>query len=420
VSRRALLEEIFRAALESVDGERAVARALPEPRREARPVFLAGAGKAVCAMARGAAGFLGDRLRGGLLVTKDGHGLAVPGCEVLEASHPLPDARGVATAERTFDAVRSLDPEAELWVLISGGASALWTAPVPGVALSEKREVTDRLLRAGAGIEDLNAVRKHLSRIKGGGLARAAGERAILTLLLSDVEGDRLDVIGSGPTAPDPSTFADALEVLERFPIEVPGSVRRHLTDGAAGRCAETPDAGDPLFARVEYRVVATLEDALHAAARAAETRGLRASGLGRVLVGEARDCAKRIAKLARSRTARGAHVIVGGGEATVTVRGSGRGGRAQEAALAFALEIEGESGIVALFAGTDGTDGPTDAAGAVVDGSTVARARAAGLDPRTHLDRNDSHPLLEATGDLLVTGPGRTNVTDLVLVAVG
>ena len=420
MSQRALLEQLFRAALEAVDGETAVARALSSRSAGDRPVFAVGAGKAACAMAQGAAAALGSRLRGGLVVTRDGYGFDVAGFEVLEASHPLPDDRGVAAADRTLEWIRSLDPDADLLVLLSGGASALWTAPVAGVALEHKRDLTDRLLRAGAPIQDLNAVRKHLSRIKGGGLACAAGARSVLTLALSDVAGDRLDVIGSGPTAPDPSTYADALNVLERFKVEAPESVRSHLIAGTAGRRPETPGPGDPLFARVEHRIVATLEDAVRAALDEAAARGLQTRPLGRVLEGEARICARRLAEQARSGAAGSLKLLAGGGEPTVTVRGPGRGGRAQEAALAFALAIEGESRIAALFAGTDGSDGPTDAAGAVVDGSTVARARAAGLDPRTHLDRNDSHALLEATGDLLVTGPTRTNVTDLVLIALG
>jgi hydroxypyruvate reductase len=420
VSRRALLEQLFRAALDAVDGERAVARALSADAADDRPLFAVGAGKAACAMAQGAVSALRERLGGGLVVTRDGYGFEVARFEVLEAAHPLPDARGAAAAERTLERLRTLDPAADLLVLLSGGASALWTAPVAGVALAEKRELTDRLLRAGAPIEALNAVRKHLSRIKGGGLARAAGGRRVLTLALSDVAGDRLDVIGSGPTAPDPSTYADALDALERFRVEVPASIRHHLTAGAAGRHPETPGPGDPLFERVEHRIVAALGDAIQGAADAAAARGLGASVLGRVLEGEARDCAERLAKRARSHTGGNLQLLVGGGEPTVTVRGAGRGGRAQELALAFALAIEGASGIAALFAGTDGSDGPTDAAGAIVDGSSVARARAAGLDPRAHLDRNDSHPLLAATGDLLVTGPSRTNVTDLALIALG
>jgi hydroxypyruvate reductase len=420
VSQRALLEQLFRAALKAVDGEAAVSLALSSCGAGDRPVFAVGAGKAACAMAQGAATALGSRLRAGLVVTREGYGFDVAGFEVLEASHPLPDARGAAAADRTLEWVRSLDLGADLLVLLSGGASALWTAPVAGVSLEHKRDLTDLLLRAGAPIQDLNALRKHLSRIKGGGLARAAGARSVLTLALSDVEGDRLDVIGSGPTSPDPSTYADALNVLDRFRVEAPESVRSHLIAGSSGRHPETPGPGDPLFAHVEHRIVATLQDALRGALDEAAARGLQTEPLGRVLDGEARDCARRLAKQARSGAAGNLKLLAGGGEPTVTVRGPGRGGRAQEAALAFALAIEGESRIAALFAGTDGSDGPTEAAGAVVDGSTVARARAAGLDPRTHLERNDSHALLEATGDLLVTGPTRTNVTDLVLIALG
>jgi glycerate-2-kinase len=417
LSRRALLESLFRTGVAAVEGGSATARALAPGDCT---LHLLAAGKAACAMARGAVGVLGDRLAGGLAVTKDGHGTPVAGIEVIEASHPLPDARSVAAAERALETAAALDREVELLVLISGGASALWTAPVEGVSLDSKRALTDQLLRAGAGIEDLNAVRKHLSRIKGGGLARAARSRRIRTLALSDVRGDRLDVIGSGPTAPDPTTYADALRVLDRFAVTAPADVRAHLAAGARGERPETPKPGDPGFERVEHHIVGSLAVALDAVEAAAIERGLRVVRLPEDLYGEARDCGRRLAERARSEPGSGPVLLLAGGEPTVTVRGPGRGGRAQEAALALALAIEGEPDVAALVCGSDGTDGPTDAAGACVDGESVRRARAAGLDAQLHLERNDAYPLLQASGDLIFTGPTDSNVTDLALVAVG
>lgn len=418
---RSELCEIFRAALDAVHGGRAVERALrgesPRP-----PVFVLGAGKAACAMASGVCDVLGERVREGLVVGADGALESVPGIEVRAAGHPLPDARGVAAAEAALAFARRTPSDATLLVLISGGASALWPAPVSGVTLDAKRSLTDLLLRSGVPIRDLNAVRKHLSRIKGGGLARVCGAGRVLTLLVSDVSGDAVDAIGSGPTAPDPTRYADAERVLrDAVGLDaVPRAVREHISAGVAGRVPETPKPGNRCFDAVEHRVVATLADALAAAASAGSARGLAVHALGEALRGEARELAPGLGAQARELRSAPPALLVAGGEPVVHVRGAGRGGRAQELALAFALEIDGEEGLSALFAGTDGSDGPTDAAGAVVDGTTAARARALGLEPRDHLDRNDAYPLLRATGDLLLTGPTHTNVTDLALIRAG
>jgi glycerate-2-kinase len=421
VNDRRDLVGVYRAALEAVRGDRAVERSLTAETPGPGPFYVLGAGKAACAMARGARAALGDRIVGGLVVTKHGHGSPVDSIEVREAGHPVPDASSLAAANEALARAASLPPDVTLLVLISGGASALWTAPVHGVTLEDIRTLTELLLRSGADIQASNAVRKHLSRIKGGVLARVATAPRVLTLAISDVEGDRLDVIGSGPTTPDPTTYGDALEALRSCGVlaAAPQAVREHLERGAAGGAPETPKPGDLLFERTEHRVIASLGTALRAAEAAADRRGLRARGLGACLYGPAHDEAHRLAQLARRARAEGIDLLIAGGEPIVRVTGDGRGGRAQELALAFALEVDGGEGVTALFAGTDGSDGPTDAAGALVDQGTIARARALRLDARSYLVRNDSYGFFRVTGELLVTGPTGTNVADLALVCV-
>jgi glycerate 2-kinase len=422
VSDRETLVGIFRAALDRVHAGRAVERWLRGNVQAAGPWTVLGAGKASSAMAAAARAVLGTAIRGGVVVTKDGHGSPVEGIDVIEAAHPVPDARSVSAAERALSRSAALGPEERLLVLLSGGASALWSAPVEGLSLEEKQRMTDVMLRAGADIVALNAVRKHVSRIKGGGLLRESRAREVLTLAVSDVEGDPPETIGSGPSAPDPTRFADALRVLEDLSIRerVPVRVVDHLEAGAAGRYPETPGQDDPRFARARYEIVACLDDALTAAVEAGQSRGLRVQRLEQPLRGEARYCARELAGQLRRASEQGVQLLVVGGEPTVTVLGAGVGGRAQELALAFALELRDSPGVTALFAGTDGSDGPTDAAGAIVDAGTLARAAEAGLDARDVLRRNDSHTLLRATGDLLITGPTQTNVTDLGLIHLG
>ncbi len=420
MSERETLLGIYRAALEAVRGSTVVERSLrAEPLPEG-PVTVLGVGKAACAMAEGATAALGSRIRGGLVVTKEGHGRPVSGLEVREAAHPVPDARSVRAASEALEIAEGLGSDDLLLVLISGGASSLWTSPVEGVGLEDKQSVTELLLRAGVDIAGLNAVRKHLSRIKGGRLAVRACPARVITLAVSDVRGDRIDTIGSGPTATDPSTFFEALSVLRGASLvdAAPKAVRLYFEEGAAGERPETPKPGDPVFGRVQHRTVATLDDALRTAAREAERRGLRVWSRGACLYGEAREEGEGLARLVPSAREGGVDLLVAGGEPIVRVRGSGRGGRAQECALAFALAVPGEP-VAALFAGTDGTDGPTDAAGALVDGETFSRARRRGLVPHAHLDNNDAYPLLEATGDLIRTGPTDTNVNDLALVRI-
>ncbi len=420
MSERELLVRVHTAALAAVHAGKAVQDALAASDPPGRFRVL-GAGKASCAMARGALAALGSRIAGGWVVTKDGYGFPVPPIEVLEASHPIPDERSVDAADRALRCAQTLGDSETLLALISGGASSLWCAPVAGVRLSDKQAVTRALLEAGAEISEINTVRKHLSRIKGGGLLAAEGPAAVLTLAVSDVAGDVPDQIGSGPTVPDPTTFAEALSVLRNRGVaaSVPPAVRRHLERGVAGDLPETPKPGSGRNEGSEFRVVACLEDALEAARSEAELQGQRVRLLGPILYGEARALARSLSDRARQLRDEGGGFLIAGGEPTVRVRGSGRGGRCQELALAFALELAGEGGITALFAGTDGSDGPTDAAGAFADAGTLERAGARGVDPSAHLERNDSHPLLQATEDLYLTGPTQTNVTDLALIHI-
>jgi glycerate-2-kinase len=389
-------------------------------------VWIVGAGKAAAGMARGALEVLGGRVAGGVVtVPAGGPAPRLPGLEVWAAAHPVPDTHGLAAATAALATARAAGEDDLVLCLLSGGASALWAAPPAGVSLGDLRDATERLLRSGAPIAETNAVRKHLSRIAGGWLARAAAPARLVTLALSDVVGSAPDAIGSGPTVPDPTTFRDALEVLLRREVEVPPAVRAHLQRGDAGEAPETPKPGDPAFARASYRVVASNRDALAAAAEEAERLGYRTTVVGDDMQGEAREVGAEVAALAwgahaEGESARAPAAFLLGGETTVTVRGRGRGGRSQELALAAALEIEGEPGLLVAAVGTDGRDGPTDAAGAMVDGETVARGRAAGLEARDALERNDAHTFLRASGDLVVTGPTGTNVNDLVLVLVG
>jgi hydroxypyruvate reductase len=380
-------------------------------------VVVVGCGKASAAMAAALEEVLGDRVAGGLVVVKDGYGAPTRSIEIVEAGHPVPDARGEAAARAILERVTGLARDDAVFVLVSGGGSALTPAPAPPVTLDEKRAVTRLLLGAGATINELNAVRKHLSRVKGGQLARAAAPARVVTLLLSDVIGDPLDVIASGPTAPDSSTFGEAVAVLRRRGVweAVPPSVRTRLEAGRDGAIEETPKPGDPIFARVRHHVIGNNTLVTDAAVARAAALGYRPTLLTRALEGEARVVAGEL--LARARASTAPACLVAGGETTVTVRGTGRGGRCQELALAAALAIEGDRDTVVLAAGTDGTDGPTDAAGGLVDGGTAARIRAAGMDPASALDANDSHAALGASGDLLVSGPTRTNLLDVYIV---
>jgi hydroxypyruvate reductase len=382
-----------------------------------RRVLVLGAGKAGASMARAVESILGERVSEGFVVVKDGYRLPTACIEIAEAGHPVPDGRGLAASARLLALAESAGADDLVIVLVSGGGSALTPAPVPPITLEEKQALTRLLLAAGATINELNAVRKHVSRFKGGLLARAATPASILTLVLSDVIGDPLDVIASGPTAPDPSTYADALAILERRGVldRAPRSIVDHLRAGVAGAAPETPKPGDPIFARVTSLVIGNNALVVDAAAVEAARLGYRPHVLTRSLQGEAREVAGDL--LARARALPGPAALIAGGETTVTVRGSGRGGRCQEFALAAALGLRADDPLVVLAAGTDGTDGPTDAAGGLVDAATVARARAAGVQAERALADNDALAFLTAAGAVVVTGPTNTNLLDLYLI---
>jgi hydroxypyruvate reductase len=419
---------IWRAALTAGDVAPLISRVV---RREGphvfigdRPcpprVFVFGCGKASGAMARTVESVLDTRIADGLVVVKDGYTVPTRRVRVAEAGHPVPDARGEAAALEIVDRVRAAGADDLVLFLVSGGGSARTPAPAPPVTLAEKQETTRLLLAAGATINELNAVRKHLSLLKGGQFARTAAPAHVVSLILSDVVGDPLDVIASGPTAPDRSTFAEALAVLERKGVSarVPSAVRERLAAGAAGRIEETPKPGDHLFDRVNNVVIGNNALVVDAAAAEARRLGYRAELLTRSLQGEARDVARDL--VARARALPPGTCLIAGGETTVTVTGKGRGGRCQEFALAAALELRPEDELVVLAAGTDGTDGPTDAAGAIADHETVARGERGGRSARAALDDNDAYKFLSTAGALVMSGPTNTNLLDVYLLLHG
>jgi hydroxypyruvate reductase len=415
---------IFRAALGAANPAAAVARYMAKRNYDRfRNIYVIGAGKAGAPMAQAAERALGPRLTAGLINVKDGHVAKLRRIQLNECGHPVPDARGVAGAERIAQIAAAAGPKDLVLCLISGGGSALLPLPADGIALEEKQTTTRLLLACGATIHEINAVRKHISRIKGGQLARLAAPARVEALLLSDVIGDNLDVIGSGPTAPDASTFAMVGAILDRYAIRrrVPAAVRERIEAGERGELAETPKPGDPLFARVRNVVVGGNRLALDAARRKARELGYRTLILSSAIEGETREIARMHAAIASEivrtgRPVRAPACIITGGETTVTIKGDGLGGRNQEFALAAALDIAGLERVVVFSAGTDGTDGPTDAAGAIADGDTLNRKP----DARAYLDRNDSYHYFEALGDLVVTGPTNTNVMDVRVILVG
>lgn len=412
---------------------------------EIGPCGVLAVGKASAAMAGSAVGGLGGGLRGVMVVGSDSGGVPLlargapgrvgvgafvgvgAGVEWFAADHPIPTERNVAAAERLKEFVRGMPPEELLLVLLSGGASAMLCLPRAPLTLADVAAVTGALLRAGAPIEELNAVRKHCEVLKGGGLAAVrggCGAGRIVTLVLSDVLGDRLEVIGSGPTAPDPTTFADAMAVLERRGVVgVSPAVTELLRRGAAGGEPETVKPGDPLWARVENRVIGNNRLAVDAAAAACRAAGYSVVAWREGVEGEAAAAGRQLVAAARRVGAPhgGKAAIVWGGETTVTVGdATGLGGRNQELALAAAVEIEGVEGITVLSLATDGRDGPTDAAGGIIDGSTAGAIRASGIEPGEALARHDSHPALAAAEALVLTGPTGTNVNDVMVALVG
>jgi hydroxypyruvate reductase len=407
---RALLRELFDAALAAARPATCLAPYIDKLQPPKGRTVVIGAGKASAAMARAVEDRWPHPLSG-LVVTRYGYGETCKRIEIVEAAHPVPDEKGRAAAGRILETVKGLSADDLVLCLISGGASALLALPAPGLTLADKQAVNRALLRSGANIGEMNTVRKHLSAIKGGRLAIAAQPARVLSWLISDVPNDDPGVIGSGPTVPDATTFADALAVLAKYRIEPPPAVHAHLEAGAAGKIEETPKPGDPRLARVETVLVATPRRSLEAAAVVAKQHGLDVVMLGDNLEGEARTLGAEHATLARGITR--PTVILSGGETTVTVRGNGRGGRNVEYLLAEAIATNGAPGIWGLAADTDGVDGAEEIAGAVFTPDSLMRARAKGRDPKAMLDDNDGHTFFELLGDSLVTGPTRTNVND-------
>ncbi|MBP2228789.1 hydroxypyruvate reductase [Azospirillum agricola] len=411
-----LLHALFQAALGAVVADTRLPAALPEPPK-GRTVVI-GAGKAAAAMAKVVENHWPGPLTG-LVVTRYDHDLPTERIEVVQASHPVPDAAGEDAAKRILAMVQGLTADDLVLCLISGGGSALLALPAPGVSLDDKRAVAKALLKSGADIAEMNCVRKHLSAIKGGRLAAAAHPARVVSLLVSDVPGDDPSVIASGPTVPDPTSFADARAILAKYGITPPPGVAAHLERGED----ETPKPGDPRLAGAVTSIIATPQDALDAAAAVARERGYAPVVLGD-LEGEARDVAKVHAGIARQIARHGQPapapaVLLSGGETTVTVRGSGRGGRNVEFLLALAVALDGHPGIHAAAFDTDGIDGTEDNAGALLRPDTLARAAALGLDAKAHLANNDGYGFFQALGDLVVTGPTRTNVNDFRVIVV-
>jgi hydroxypyruvate reductase len=423
MSPRELLIGSFNAAVAAADPLQIVPRHLPPPPKGRTLVI--GAGKAAASMALAverhcpAAAPLD-----GTVITRYGHGLPTARIRVVEAGHPVPDAAGETAARELFEAVKHLSADDLLLALVSGGGSSLLSLPVASITMADLKAVTQVLLHSGATIQEINTVRKHLSLIQGGRLA-AACTAPILALVISDVTGDDPTHIASGPCAPDPTTYADALEILKRYACAAPPAVMETLRRGARGEIAETPKPGSAVFARSENRVIATAQQSLHAAAGFFEANGVPAVVLGDNVTGEAREVAALHAALAREVKSRGLPwqapvALISGGECTVTVRGKGRGGRCAEFLLALAAELDGSANIHALACDTDGIDGSEDNAGAIAAPDTLARATALGLDARQQLADNDGYGFFSALGDLVVTGPTRTNVNDYRVILVG
>lgn len=413
----ALLRRLFDAAVAAALPAGIVARHLPE-RPGGRTIVL-GAGKASAAMAAAVEAAWDGPLEG-LVVTRYGHAVPCERIEIVEAAHPVPDEAGRAAAARMLDMARGAGPDDLVLCLISGGGSALLTLPAEGIPFADMQAVNTALLKSGADIAQMNTVRRHLSAVTGGRLAAAAYPARVVSLIISDVPGDDPAAIASGPTVADPTTFADAAAVLARYGIDAPASVKAHL---AAAR-DETPKPGDPRLATADTLMIATPQMSLDAAAAVARAAGIAPLILGDALEGEASEVGKVLAGIARAAATTGHPapapcVLLSGGETTVTVRGPGRGGRNVEFLLALALALNGAPGISALAADTDGIDGGGPAAGALVGPDTLARARALGLDPRAMLAANDAHPLFEALGDTVVTGPTLTNVNDFRAILV-
>jgi glycerate 2-kinase len=415
---RQFLLDLFASAVAAVSAEKALPAYLPQPSANGRTLVI-GAGKGAAAMAK----VVEDHWQGdisGLVVTRYGHGADCKRIEVVEAAHPVPDEAGRRAASRMLQMVQGLSANDLVLCLISGGGSSLLALPAEGITLEQKQAINRALLKSGAAIGEMNCVRKHLSAIKGGRLALACAPARVATLLISDVPGDDPGIIASGPTLPDATTCADALAILRKYGIEVPDNVRLHLESGAG----ETPKPDDARFMANTHQVIANAQDALEAAAQTASAAGITPYILSDDLEGEARDVGQVHAAIARQVARRGQPfskpcVLISGGETTVTVRGKGRGGRNAEFLLSLAVALDGCAGVHAIACDTDGIDGSEDNSGALYGPDSIARAAALGLRPRAMLDNNDGYGFFTALGDLVVTGPTRTNVNDFRAVLI-
>jgi len=389
-------------------------------------VFLIGTGKASNSMAQAIEEIFGDRITKGLITTKHGHLLPLQKTEIIEAGHPIPDQKGYEGAKKIRNLLKESGPNDLVIFLLSGGGSALLPFPAADIDLKEKQEVTQLLLDCGAEIKEINTIRKHISRMKGGWLAKWAYPSAVIGFILSDVVGDKLEVIGSGPTVPDSSTFEEAWEILKKYDLvnEIAPSIREHLQLGKEGKAEETPKPQEVIFEKVYNSLLGSNILALLAAREEAAALGFNPLILSSSIEGETREAARFHTAIAKEVISSGNPIpapacLLSGGETTVTMRGKGFGGRNQEFVLAGALEVSGVEKVVILSGGTDGTDGPTDATGAVADHTTVQRGKSLGLDPNLSLDNNDAYPFFEKLGDLLITGPTHTNVMDVRIVLV-
>ena len=436
--QKKVLEDIFQAGVRAVDPERAVRKYVRRQGNQLivgdssyildryKRIVLVGAGKGAAPMAKALEDILEERLTDGLIIVKYGHGIPLEKTQIFEAGHPIPDDAGLGATAELLKRAQECTEEDLILCAFTGGGSALLPAPSSPITLDQKQVTTRLLLECGATINEINAIRKHLSRSKGGWLAKEAYPATIVSLLLSDVIGDRLDVIASGPTIPDESTYSDCINIIDRYELgeRLPSAVVDYFNKGAAGRLPETPKAGDPVFACVQTLIVGNNRECLLAAKERALSLGYNTIVLSSQIEGEAREVAHVVAAIGKEISQANLPVappacVIAGGETTVTIHGSGKGGRNQELALACAVVIDGWEGISLLSAGTDGTDGPTDAAGAIVDGTTCKRAQQTNLDPREFLLANDSYAFFESLGDLLKTGPTRTNVMDIICMLV-
>ena len=409
-----------------VDGDRFEVADRRYDLAEFRRIYVIGGGKAAARMGLALEELLGGRIAGGIIVVKYDHGLRLKRVNVVEAGHPVPDEAGLSGARQVIELVDAAGESDLILFLVSGGGSALLPCPANGLTLEDKQRTTQILLNSGATIREMNAIRRHLSKVKGGRLAQLAHPARVISLILSDVVGDTLEDIASGPTAPDPSTYADCVKIIQRYELEekIPPSVRHILERGVKGEIDETPKPRDAVFEKVQNIVIVSNQLATQAAKSHAETLGYHTMILSGCVEGESRRVALgHVAMMkeildSNSPSSRPA-CLISGGETTVTVRGNGVGGRNQEFALAAAIQLDSIEDALLLSAGTDGTDGPTNAAGGIVDGETIGRGRSKGLDAVDFLARNDSYRFLEATGDLLITGPTFTNVMDLQVMLI-